>query len=376
MGTAASNSNNHHVQQTPTSVIRKDTNNSVLDKRDYEADTFSKRDSETIVQSLSNTHLSLDTEQEAEAFLYNGKHSQLSKSMPFPPISAKGKPLTARSGVHSIHDDADNDSDETDESSFETGDDYENLLSPSKTCTSERRNGKINLERSFKQKMHALKSQNTSLIKQVEDLEGENDELRTRLSRVQGDLLSDNNPHVSDLTDKNRPTKIAERFSELYNNEWTNAYEKLVDTGHMKPLETVNILLQILQGVYSVCYEKSKLDLDVVTTSIAKFTGCVNYENLPRTLRSSLQEYTAFRKRNHQAFLPELQKVAESVVEMWISYPSQRSQELLRVLPRCYRAVLAYVHPTPTSCHGNRMQRWRPFRQKHVYRIYGRGDIV
>ncbi|XP_052283524.1 uncharacterized protein LOC127880248 [Dreissena polymorpha] len=296
--------------------------------------------------------------------------------MPFPPISAKGKPLTARSGVHSIHDDADNDSDETDESSFETGDDYENLLSPSKTCTSERRNGKINLERSFKQKMHALKSQNTSLIKQVEDLEGENDELRTRLSRVQGDLLSDNNPHVSDLTDKNRPTKIAERFSELYNNEWTNAYEKLVDTGHMKPLETVNILLQILQGVYSVCYEKSKLDLDVVTTSIAKFTGCVNYENLPRTLRSSLQEYTAFRKRNHQAFLPELQKVAESVVEMWISYPSQRSQELLRVLPRCYRAVLAYVHPTPTSCHGNRMQRWRPFRQKHVYRIYGRGDIV
>ena len=36
--------------------------------------------------------------------------------------------------------------------------------------------------------------------------------------------LMDSNPNIADLSDTNRPTKLVEQFSELYDNEWTNAY--------------------------------------------------------------------------------------------------------------------------------------------------------
>ncbi|KAH3806405.1 hypothetical protein DPMN_134726 [Dreissena polymorpha] len=42
-----------------------------------------------------------------------------------------------------------------------------------------------------------------------------------------GQRLTDNNPNIKDLSDKNRPTKLAERYSELYDNEWTNAFKDL-----------------------------------------------------------------------------------------------------------------------------------------------------
>jgi len=41
--------------------------------------------------------------------------------------------------------------------------------------------------------------------------------------------LRDNNPNIADLSDPYRPTKLAEIFSELYDNQWTNAYTVLED---------------------------------------------------------------------------------------------------------------------------------------------------
>jgi hypothetical protein len=40
-----------------------------------------------------------------------------------------------------------------------------------------------------------------------------------------GDKLTDNNPNIADLSDKNRPTKLSERYQELYDNQWTDAFE-------------------------------------------------------------------------------------------------------------------------------------------------------
>lgn len=39
------------------------------------------------------------------------------------------------------------------------------------------------------------------------------------------DKLSDNNPDIADLSDENRPTKIGEKYQELYDNQWTDAFE-------------------------------------------------------------------------------------------------------------------------------------------------------
>jgi len=53
-----------------------------------------------------------------------------------------------------------------------------------------------------------------------------------RLSKLVGDRLVADNPNITDLSDKNRPTKLGEMFNELYDNEWTNAFEGLVTAGY------------------------------------------------------------------------------------------------------------------------------------------------
>lgn len=71
-----------------------------------------------------------------------------------------------------------------------------------------------------------------------------------------GQKLTDNNPNIADLSDKNRPTKLAERYSELYDNQWTDAFEVLF-SGDEK--ETVASLLRLF-------YVSYKQDLPRYTT--------------------------------------------------------------------------------------------------------------
>lgn len=65
------------------------------------------------------------------------------------------------------------------------------------------------------------------------------------MSRIAGARLRDGNPFITDLGDSNRPDKLAERFSELYDNEWSDVMEKMpVDESEE---HKVSILLNILK---------------------------------------------------------------------------------------------------------------------------------
>ena len=57
--------------------------------------------------------------------------------------------------------------------------------------------------------------------------------------------MRQNNPDIADLSDPNRPTKIAEKFSELYDNEWTEAFEELSKKSR-KEEECIEILLVVV----------------------------------------------------------------------------------------------------------------------------------
>ena len=46
-----------------------------------------------------------------------------------------------------------------------------------------------------------------------------------RLSSMAGDKLTKGNPAIADLGDPNRPMKIAEKYGELYDNEWTEVMD-------------------------------------------------------------------------------------------------------------------------------------------------------
>jgi hypothetical protein len=67
-----------------------------------------------------------------------------------------------------------------------------------------------------------------------------------RLSSIAGDKLRVNNPGIADLSDENRPNKLGEKFNELYDNEWTEAYENL-DEADLDEEEIIKELLDILK---------------------------------------------------------------------------------------------------------------------------------
>ena len=60
-----------------------------------------------------------------------------------------------------------------------------------------------------------------------------------------GQKLTDNNPNIADLSDRNRPTKLAERYVELYDNQWTDAFEIIYNNNDN---ETIGLLLHLLKA--------------------------------------------------------------------------------------------------------------------------------
>lgn len=71
---------------------------------------------------------------------------------------------------------------------------------------------------------------------------------RYRISKLVSVKLRDSNPNIADLDDKYKPTKLAEMFSELYDNEWTDAYTVLTES-----LLEEDICLAFLLDIVKVC---------------------------------------------------------------------------------------------------------------------------
>ena len=69
--------------------------------------------------------------------------------------------------------------------------------------------------------------------------------MTVRYSKLAGESLAMGNVNIADLSDPNRPTKLAEQFSELYDNDWTDAFEELARFEDEE--EKIMFLLKILK---------------------------------------------------------------------------------------------------------------------------------
>ena len=67
-----------------------------------------------------------------------------------------------------------------------------------------------------------------------------------RVSELAGAKLMDNNPDIADLSDPNRAMKLGEKFSSLYDDEWTDAFQTFTEKFNMKEDEAIDALLKIL----------------------------------------------------------------------------------------------------------------------------------
>lgn len=104
----------------------------------------------------------------------------------------------------------------------------------------------------------------------------------TRLSKEMGMKLSDNNPAIADLSDPNRPAKLGEKFSELYDNDWTDALEKLTDLGGGEEA-SIRVLLNALRTCYNVCVELSDKQMETLQKTLLNPV-------VPETARTTLTD--------------------------------------------------------------------------------------
>lgn len=97
--------------------------------------------------------------------------------------------------------------------------------------------------------------------------------LYQRLSRIAGAKLTNNNPHIADLSDDNRPTKLAEKFGQLYDDAWTDSLEELTEVEtKLEDTVPISFLLRIVMVSFlSMACQKlqySNLSICVVQISI------------------------------------------------------------------------------------------------------------
>ncbi|XP_063416196.1 myosin-6-like [Mytilus trossulus] len=96
----------------------------------------------------------------------------------------------------------------------------------------------------------------------ISDLKREINDLRDRLSEAAGNKLRDNNPNIADLSDMNRPTSLAEKFSSLYTDEYTDAMEVIEDD--MDEAASVKVMLDWLKSCYAWCQRLAKEQRDTL----------------------------------------------------------------------------------------------------------------
>lgn len=109
---------------------------------------------------------------------------------------------------------------------------------------------------SYEEKIRKLNKENNVLMSetadqrnQLEEKEKRIEELTTRLSRIASQQLTQGNPNITDLSDGNRPTKLGERFSQVYDDQWSEAFEALKVKGKQEK-EIVTELSDNVQDIY------------------------------------------------------------------------------------------------------------------------------
>lgn len=71
------------------------------------------------------------------------------------------------------------------------------------------------------------------------------------MSKIASDKLTDGNPNFADLSDRNRPTKIGEKFGMVYDEEWSEAYDEIKNLHRDQTDEGV---YEILLNIVMVCF--------------------------------------------------------------------------------------------------------------------------
>ncbi|KAL5012979.1 hypothetical protein ScPMuIL_011530 [Solemya velum] len=105
---------------------------------------------------------------------------------------------------------------------------------------------------SLKRRVNILQRRLSTTETELSDVLRQRDVLANRLSAKAAADLTDNNPNITDLGDLNRPEKLAERFMQLYDDEWTCAFETMSERGDTDD-DAIIQLLDVVVKSHDMC---------------------------------------------------------------------------------------------------------------------------
>ncbi|XP_061188034.1 uncharacterized protein LOC133196111 [Saccostrea echinata] len=165
-----------------------------------------------------------------------------------------------------------------------------------------------------------LMEENEKLRETVREQKQQTEELTTRLSRYASQQLTQGNPNIADLSDKNRPTKIGEKFSLVYDDQWSEAFEALKVGG--KTEETV---VTELARLVKECYKFSDETKDKMRNELVKRTAEVIRNPLQSSLSTAEEPKDVNLTGSNVIFNDLLKKYGEqSVKSLQIAFRKQK----------------------------------------------------
>ncbi|XP_052795775.1 uncharacterized protein LOC128228481 [Mya arenaria] len=169
----------------------------------------------------------------------------------------------------------------------------------------------------------------------------EKEDALTCLSSLASSELRDNNPNITNLSDQNRPTKIAEKMSELYDNEWTEAFDSLVQS--KSETDIIVSLSGVLKEVFEICTR-------LAWTNFFENIQAAIYPNIQKEPLSDhfKQQVKEYRKLRAPGMTKHLLKVVREKIPRGM-LPSQ-SKEMMAYFAKCLEVSwLAAVQDPPLA---------------------------
>ncbi|OWF41295.1 hypothetical protein KP79_PYT13132 [Mizuhopecten yessoensis] len=122
----------------------------------------------------------------------------------------------------------------------------------------------------------------------LKSLQKENAELKTEMNGAQ---LTDNDPAIADLSDPTRPLSLGEKFSDLYDNEWTDAMEEMTDI-ISDETKVIKLLLEIVCDAYKFCLYRADRFMDKINRTLSGFSEELSSsETMPKVINQTNKDY-------------------------------------------------------------------------------------
>ncbi|XP_062577369.1 uncharacterized protein LOC134239218 [Saccostrea cucullata] len=201
------------------------------------------------------------------------------------------------------------------------------------------------------ERIFMLQQEVDKLKEQLNIKNTEIEDLTTRLSQAASNSLMYNNPSIADLSDKNRPTKLGERFGQLYDNEWSEAYETLKFSIQSENA-VYSILADIVQDIFRYCEKALKQQIADIRHDLEKRT------REPRFLYE-VKSFSGIGKTDEmlswmcEKYATEFQKgnavySVQGLIKIYKDYCKHR--QFLRTYPGIMEKIEPYVDLTVELC--------------------------